>query len=412
MTDKFASDTTLWRILRKFESGAGANLNFTGRGIAQTENGASGAGRILYEQPVMNVMGRECSTFGDLQKTLAQLGLNSGSGLIRLTFKKTESPIEEAIAEIKQHFKEEEEEAQAETDKPGPAGEASSEPDAVTAAIAKLPSDESSIVDMEDTSEASAADPPPYPEPVGDAPFTAPHTSPKQSLSNGPEETILGPGQRQIHVYSAPSGDTPKAALQPYNEADYEPTIAHAKLHQRRLQDSSHNKRLLSYTEEEQAEQEKAARLSKTKEVTIAIRFPDQSRVEGVFNAADTAAALYAFARGVITAANEPFRLVWNNPRPAIVPDDETKKLIKDCGFQGKCLVNFNWDEGVDDNTRSGLVLKPEFAQEAKEMQVLEPKATKEEEVPAAVDKGKGKETSGGGGKGKGVPKWFKGFKK
>ena len=398
MTDKFPSDTTLWRILRKFETSGTANLNFTGRGVAQTEN-------------ILNVLGRERSTFGDLQKTLAQLGLNNGTGLLRLTFRKTDQPIEEAMAEIGQYFKEEE--AQADAEKSEPAGVVSPQVDTVTEAIAKLPSNEASAgqdFDMEDVSETSA-DPPPYPVPVGDAPFAAPHPS-VQSDSSAESEKIVGPGERLIHVYSAPLGGTPKAALQPYNEADYEPTVAHAKLHQSRLQNSSHNKRLLSYAEEEQAEQEKAARLSNTKEVTIAVRFPDQSRIESIFNAADTAAGLYTFARGVIVATNEPFRLVWNNPRPTAVPDDESMKLIKHCGFQGRCLVNFNWDEGVGEDSRRGPILKPEFAQKAKELLVREPEPTKED-VPVVVDKGKGKETSsGGGGKTKGMPKWFKGLGK
>jgi tether containing UBX domain for GLUT4 len=108
LMDKFPSDTTLWLILRKFESSEGRNLNFTARGVLEMEKGASGAGRVFYEMPVLNVMGRELSTFGDLQKTLAQLGLNGGNVLLRLNFKKTDQPLEKAMAEIGQYFKEEE----------------------------------------------------------------------------------------------------------------------------------------------------------------------------------------------------------------------------------------------------------------------------------------------------------------
>jgi tether containing UBX domain for GLUT4 len=103
--DKFPSNTSLWMILRKLETSATANLNFTGRGAAQTTSGSSGAGRIYYEEPVLNIMGRELSSFGDLQKTLAQLGLNSGSSLIRLSFRRTEQPLEEAMMQIGQYFK-------------------------------------------------------------------------------------------------------------------------------------------------------------------------------------------------------------------------------------------------------------------------------------------------------------------
>ena len=74
--DQFPSDTTLWLILRKFESSGGTNLNFTARGVAEVEKGTSGAGRIFYEKPVLNVAGRELSDLEDLQKTLANLGHN------------------------------------------------------------------------------------------------------------------------------------------------------------------------------------------------------------------------------------------------------------------------------------------------------------------------------------------------
>jgi len=35
LTQKFASNTSLWEILRYFESGDGANYNFTQRGVAE-----------------------------------------------------------------------------------------------------------------------------------------------------------------------------------------------------------------------------------------------------------------------------------------------------------------------------------------------------------------------------------------
>jgi len=137
LTDKFPSDTTLWLILRKFESGQGANLNFTARGVTQMENGGSGAGRIFYEMPVLNVMGRELATFTDLQKTLAQLGL-SGNALIRLDFKKTDQPLEEAMATIGDYFKEPEKESKAQDNSGRP-----EDVNTVTEAISKLPSNES-----------------------------------------------------------------------------------------------------------------------------------------------------------------------------------------------------------------------------------------------------------------------------
>lgn len=89
LLDKFASNTTLWHILRAFESKEGCNYNFTGRGVAQVEQGTAGAGRVYYEMPILNIMGRELSSFTDLQKTMGQLGINGGSSLIRMSFRKT-----------------------------------------------------------------------------------------------------------------------------------------------------------------------------------------------------------------------------------------------------------------------------------------------------------------------------------
>ena len=105
LTDKFPSSTTLWLILRKFETGVAGNVaskrNLTARGVPSTD---AGAGRLYYERPVVQIMGRELTSFTDLQKTLAQLGCNNGSILLRLSFKPSDTPLEEAMAEIEGYF--------------------------------------------------------------------------------------------------------------------------------------------------------------------------------------------------------------------------------------------------------------------------------------------------------------------
>ncbi|KAI4131652.1 MAG: hypothetical protein LQ347_002880, partial [Umbilicaria vellea] len=80
-------------------------MNITARGAPNITNGESGAGRLFYETPVVQIIGRELSSFMDLQKTLAQLGFNSGSVLLRLSFRLSETPLEEAMGEIDQYFK-------------------------------------------------------------------------------------------------------------------------------------------------------------------------------------------------------------------------------------------------------------------------------------------------------------------
>ncbi len=408
LIDKFPSDTTLWLILRKFESKEGQNLNFTARGVTKVENGATtGAGRIFYEMPSLNIMGRDLSDFGGLQKTLAQLGFNQGSVAIRLGFKATEQPLEEAMKEIGQYFKEEATQTSAEAPK---------EVETITDAIAKLPSHEpegSQDVDMANAGEVATLSAPTTndatPTPLTPAKRPAPE-------STGTSPAILGPDQRPIAVYAAPSGDTPKAALRPHNEDDFEPTIAHAKLHQSRLQESSINKRLPSDAEQEQAEKERAAKLAKKTSVNIKIRFPDQQSTISTFTASETGANLYEFVTGLILAEDQPFKLVYQNRGPQTVSRNE-KKLIKDLGFEGAVVVHFLWEDAASDDARKGSVLKSQYVQVAKEIPVPEPavEEAKEEGDSSTIDKGKGKENSSGGGSkgGKGgMPKWFKGLGK
>ncbi|KAI5307417.1 hypothetical protein KEM55_008331, partial [Ascosphaera atra] len=105
LIDKFPSNTTVWGVLRKFESGiagGSSERNLTGRAVPNT---TVGAGRPFYETPVVNAMGRELCQFTDLQKTLGQLGYNSGSVLLRLSFRVTDTPLEDAMANIETYFK-------------------------------------------------------------------------------------------------------------------------------------------------------------------------------------------------------------------------------------------------------------------------------------------------------------------
>ncbi|KAE8446929.1 hypothetical protein EG329_011560 [Mollisiaceae sp. DMI_Dod_QoI] len=415
LIDKVPSDTTLWRVLRQFESRGEENWQFTDKSAPRVENGASGAGRIFYEMPTLNIMGRELSTFGDLQKTLAQLGFNGGNVSMRLNFKKTDQPFEEAMSEISQYFKEEEAPAQEVT--------TPKNLETITNAIQKLPSNEQGPKDVDvdmvsgtgsetTNTTATTADPSPYPETVGDLP--PPVTPSKRAAEKCPSpspEQVLGPDQRPVSVYLPPSSDAPLASTTPHNESDYEPTIAHAKLHQSRLLNNAQNKRLLSDAETVRAEKERAAKLASTKEVSIKIRFPDQSSIVAPFTALDTGANLHTFVRGVIVAEDQPFKLVWNGKGVQTVPNSE-KKLIKDLGFEGRVLVNFHWEDDAKESVRKVTILKAQYAQNAREVAVPEvPSVDAGEEDRAPVVKEKPKESSGDG-KPKGLPKWFKGLGK
>ena len=388
LSDKFASNTTIWKILRTFEAREDANHNFTARGVTELENGASGAGRIYYEMPSVNAMGRELSSFGDLQKTLAQLGFNGGTCLLRLSFKKTTQPLEEAMQEIGTYFKEE--------------GALPSEP-------SKAPAEPQTVTQK--TTEAQA-------EIQTSAPVLDSSTSEDVKMTSAPElstpsaTVTVGSSQRQVAVFSAPSADMPAAAQQPYNEQDYEPSIVHAKLHQARLLNNSHNQRLLSDAETEAIEKEKAEKLSTISQVNIKVRFPDQSSIVSTFTSKESALDLYKTVTDSIIAEDQPFKLVYTDKGAKTVPRDERKRLVRDLGFKGGVLVNFHWEDSVNEQVRKEATLKPHLRQNAQELKAPPaPVVEQQADTPASASGPvKSEETER---KPKGMPKWLmKGLKK
>lgn len=416
LMDKVPSDTTLWRILRKFESAEGKNLNFTGRGTTEITNGSTGAGRIYYEMPCVNIVGRECSTFGDLQKTLQQLGINNGTALIRLSFRKTEQPLEEAIAEIGEYFKEEE--AQEGTGNENSVT-APAPVNSITEAVANLPTAEASsskatagAIQTQDAMEGVSQNLTPNPESGVDEASLPTTLSSQPTPAPSAEEPLFELNQRRIEVYLPPSSDTPKAALAPHNEMDYEPTVGHLQSAQGRLQHSTQNKRLPSDAEIERQEEERAAKISSVKELRIKIRLADQSLAIATLYTTDNGATLYDLVKSAITAEDQPFKLVWtDNKGRRVVPQDEKVKLVKDLGFSERMLVNFHWEDSVNAAVRKAPTLKPEILKKAKALQVPEVTTTSTEAAGngSSVNKAEskaGENQSSGKGKGK-VPSWL-----
>lgn len=413
LTDKFPSTTTLWLILRKFESGAaggaGASRNFTARGALQIGNGERGAGRLFYETPVLQVMGRELSSFTDLQKTLAQLGFNSGSVLLRLNFKTSETPLEEAMGEIDQYFKsvEGEQDGVSRGAHAGSAAQSDSIPETSQPAI---PGD--------DSNPQSPSEPAELPSSSIDPSTTSSNTTEKRkadsppptSSPSEPSPTVTGPDHRPISVFAPPSNPTPHAARQTHNEADYEPTIDHAKLHQSRLSTFGRNKRLPTDAELAAQQTAQAQKRAEVKEVEIKVRFPDQTQVISTFSNVDTAASLHGFVRGLLENESEPFSLSFTATRgPRVVPKESTDRLIGTLGMTSRVLVNVNWDEGASAQARGGSVVKEQWRREAREIEVSEPESSGVVEESEVAGEGKGKEKAESKEKGKGgIPKWLK----
>lgn len=336
--------------------------------------------------PSVNAMGRELSSFGDLQKTLTQLGFNGGTCLLRLSFKKTTQPLEEAMQEIGTYFKEEEA-LDSVSSKETVRSQLQAEPEVgIKAEAGTQPVLETTVnPDVEMT---------PAPE-----------------VSTPPATITVGSSQREVAVFSPPSADMPSAAQQPHNEQDYEPSIAHAKAHQALLLSKSHNKRLLSDAETEALEKEKAEKLSSISEVNIKVRFPDQSSIVSKFTSKENALDLYKTVTDSIVAEDQPFKLVYTDKGSKTVPRDDRKLLVKDLQFKGGVLLNFHWDDSVDEKFRKEPTLKAHLRQNAQEVKApqLPVGDDKNESSIPTEEAPKKKENDG---KPKGMPKWLQGLSK
>lgn len=340
---------------------------------------------MFHEAPVVQIMGRELASFADLQKTLGHLGFNSGNTLLRLSFRITEIPLEEAIEEIEKYFK------SVETDESEGAYAGS------VAVSENVPEPNlSSIVDVDS-------------EPLRKPPTSL--VSPKEDGTTEDQTlTIIGPNHRPISVFAPPTSTTPHASLQPYNEQDYEPTIDHAKLHQSRLASTSRNKRLPTDAEIAAQQDAQRKRVAEVEDVEIKIRFPDQTQVISTFSNTDTAITLYDFVKGLLENEDEPFLLNFASMKgPKVVPKEEAVKLISGLGMTGRVLVNFIWDERATVEARAGKVLKAEFREKAREIEIKNVEAIEVEDQRDKNSQVLGKDGGDEGkGKSKGIPKWLK----
>ncbi|KGO76087.1 GLUT4 regulating protein TUG [Penicillium italicum] len=388
--DKFPSTTTLWMVLRKFEAGvagSGPLRNLTSRAVPSADGGDV-AGRLYYEIPVLQILEREVSSFTDLQKTLAQLGFNSGNVLIRLSFRRTEEPIEEAMLKIGEFFKSEDEVPSAQDKNTAPTA-------APADSISQEPAQELSTV----TAASDEVSPPTH--------ISEPATSTADS-------------GRTITVFSPPSEDIPSSAKLDYDESDYIPSIEHAKLHQRLLNESSRPKRLPTDAEIAAKAEAEAARRAAIHEVNVKIRFPDQSQVVAKFGTSDTGQSLYEFARGCLAPpfASENFTLtvhgISRSKHTNALPPSDKKHLIKDLGLAGRVLVNFSWADNAASfvHERRAEILRPELRSQAQQLKVEQPPEFKEEDVPAPSQPGLGSAQGGDkpsrARKSGGIPKWLK----
>lgn len=377
LNDKFPSNTSLWLVLRKYEDAvAGSSskqLNLTQRG---TPTSSQGQGRLVYEQPCLHLVGRNLETFSDLQKTFAQLGLNGGSVLIKLSYKKTETPLEEAMKEISDFF------SSIDTVPAGIGSSASQGRDGAHAngAMESLPDAEA-----ENAAVPVEGDAKPEPNediPVTDGPTAQPLENDVIASSSQTEPQPQSPPTEQeltqtpttingISVYRPPSSSTPAAALLADDPSVFEPSIDHAKSHQANLQQAGKNKRLLSDKELAEIEETRQANLATIQSVVVRVRYPDQSQIETTIYASETAADLYAKVMDTLAAAPEPFELRYTGTKGhETIPNSSTKRLVRDLGFKGRVLVTLVWSPDASAQAQRGPSLKEEYRKHATELKV------------------------------------------
>jgi len=348
LTQKFASNTSLWEILRYFESGDGANYNFTQRGVAEM-SGGSGAGRLNYEMPVITVMPghKEQSTLAELQQTLSQLGFDSGSALLKLTFRNSGRPLEEAMTQITHYFQ---------TADAGVGGQAGAPPAAPSMPPPPPPPPSSSMGDAGGTG-PEAAD--------GVADGIAQHGEAAGEATTGEDSTsgaghvaerAMGRPRRAVQIFSAPASSTPQAARDGFEADDYQPTVEHAKAHQAALVAKQRNTRLLSDRELEEQEQARQAKrqAAADKGGVVRIRMPDGTLVQMGFTQEDTAAGLYDVVAGLLKRKTERFQLKYTGPTGRLVllgRDDQ--RLAHDLHFFANQLVTFQWADDASAEARA-----------------------------------------------------------
>ncbi|KAH7035372.1 GLUT4 regulating protein TUG-domain-containing protein [Microdochium trichocladiopsis] len=423
LTKKLPSDYTIWKVLRQFESekdAQGRARNFTERGIPATANG-SGSGQLYYETPVVQLGNdtQKLSTFTDFQKTLSQLGYNTGGVLLRLSFQRTERTFFEATTEIDQYFKEDvadKQPANAETQQTQSSEVLNTQTESTSQSEAAssqpvAPQHESTLsTGVGQQMELTSGTTPRSEEPVRE------QASDENTMVVGPPPTSTE--ARPIRIYEAPSSTAPAAAVDKDADEAFVPGIEQARAHQSLLKSLGENKRLLSDRElEEKAAAQKEA-LAKTQQILIRVRHPDNTMFEREYGQDDTGSVLYADVRSQMANPTAAFKLVIP-PRELIRDTNESAgKLITGYKLRTNTLVNFVWDESVSPEIRKKPFLKDSAASKAQQVRIpdIPDVASKANEAGNGSSMtgmpAQSKPSASGDGSGFKKPKWLKGFSK
>jgi tether containing UBX domain for GLUT4 len=316
-------------------------------------------------------MGRGLEGFSDLQKSLSQLGL-TGSVMMRLSFKSSGQPLEEAMRQMEQHFVVAEASSSA-TEAATSANAPSSTTEAPQALLNEAPpsqvNDTTPNADL--ASNAASIDQQlmdvPMEESVTSGIVAAPTDIASEASSSDTANTLNG-----IAVFRPPSSNTPAAALQEEDSSTFEPGIEHAKAHQAALQRASRNTRLLSDAELAEQASAREAKIATIQSVKVRVRYPDQSIIETKVTAADTAADLYAKVTETLANPSESYELRFAGPKGPhqVLPNTSSQLLVRDFGFRGSILLTLVWAASASVQARQNPSLKEAYRSRATDLKV------------------------------------------
>ncbi|KAK4151466.1 GLUT4 regulating protein TUG-domain-containing protein [Chaetomidium leptoderma] len=355
-TKKLPSDMSLWKVMRQFETGENG-LNITGRGVPVGTN----SGQLYHEAPVVNIMGREYSALEDLQKSLSQCGISSGSIVLRVTFKVGDRTLYDAMQEIAQFLSDADPEQSNVEEKREPA------PDPAPPSAVEQPKEDATLLDEAPELDV---DSPTSTEVVAPTAVAEPSTRGEPMEVDGPFAEPAAPIDplQPTGVFNAPASSTPAAARTREDDSVYEPTIAHAQLRQHQLLQRSQNTRLKSDAELAAEAAAEAARLAKITKVEVKVRFPDQTSAVWTVTPEETGIFLYQAIRNIMAHPSQPFRLILPGPKTVIQEND--RKLIAGYRLKGREMLHLLWEDSVSAAARKETFLKGSVASKAKEVVV------------------------------------------
>lgn len=424
VTEKFPNTASIWSILRSFEQqsrslGVGG-INITEQAVVPT-NESGGSSRLFYAMPVVQIVNRELATLEDLQKTLQEMGFNSGTALLRLKLRPTEIPLEEALERISEI-------TPAVT--PLPATPAELAP--ILSSPPPPPRQSTSVMEGEPSSSGDSGNremdidlvssieraPPVVP--------TQPTVSTQSPLLTGMTQlprfsTALKPPRnpsqpRAVTVFAPAQGTIPEAAKLQFDDSEYDLTVAQARKIQANLVASGRPQRLLSEVELAEKERERIEKREKVSEIEIRVRFPDHMIIQTTFQGVDKAEDLYSFVQSTLRYPEEPFYLYIAPPVKRISP--QAGRLSLDLQFTHRTLVNFSWEQAVSGKAMAEPALNDNYLAQAKAIKVdksqLEMAGVEDEDEERDKGKRQGAGRAGGSASGSGnggggkLPKWLK----